>query len=175
MQKCSLEFIFSGSEAPPLTASALALYAVSSCMGLARYSNSFQPPFLQHSAHYRILENNISSKLSMRKNMIVLTSDCDAASTVLWQTLLRTPNTLISLGLLLHNPRNRDKLWLCSPLIVIPSPNYQWSAPRLPDHRSQTIRHRNSSRRPQWLRRYHPCDSVATDIASGSRIAALAT
>ena len=30
----------------------------------------------QHSAHYMILENNISSKLNMRKNMIVLTSDC---------------------------------------------------------------------------------------------------
>ena len=29
-----------------------------------------------------ILENNISSKLNMRKNMIVLTSDSDAASTV---------------------------------------------------------------------------------------------
>ena len=75
MQWCSsLEFIFSGSAAPPSAASTLALYAVSSCMGLARYS--LQPPFLQHSAHYIILENNISSKLNMRKNMIVLTSEC---------------------------------------------------------------------------------------------------
>ena len=80
MQKCSLEFIFSGSAAPPSAASTLALYAVNSSMGLARHS--LHPPCLQHSARYIILENNISSKLNMRKNMIVLTSDCDAASTV---------------------------------------------------------------------------------------------
>ena len=129
----------------------------------------------RHSAHYMVLENNISSKLNMRKNMIWLCSPPTVMPPPLWQTLLRTPNTLISLGLLLHNPRNRDKMWLCSPLIVIPSPIYQWSGPRLPDHRSQTVRHRNSSRRPQWQRRYHLCDSVAADIASGSRIAALAT
>ena len=132
----------------------------------------------RHSAHYMILENNISSKLNMRKNMI----NCAhlrlwyVMPPPLWQTLLRTPNTLISLGLLLHNPRNRDKMWLCSPLIVIPSPIYQWSGPRLPDHRSQTVRHRNSSRRPLRLRRYHLCpDSAAADIASGSRITAIAT